>query len=271
LKDSLARLVPARDAQSARVQSLCDEKQTLDGRLTQELSQYDSAFMADAREAERSIGALDERLRHLHQLRTLHEHIRALYERVTELAAGIDTLTRQIQDEKDAIAQQDDLVDELQKTYLDCLLAARVPMVDAADKIEIDTKSWIPTIYTRGDKSKPWGYANVGSQGMQTLLKVCWALAVHIMATRHELPLPPLLVIDTPSKNIDDRVNETVYNHLYECIFHLAAGELSTTQFLIIDGDYPAVSTEGLNIVERLLTKSDPDHPPLIGYYPIAE
>lgn len=46
-------------------------------------------------------------------------------------------------------------------------------------------------------------------------MNVCYALAVHRVAANRKLPLPTLLMIDTPMKNISEDVNRNLFEASY--------------------------------------------------------
>jgi hypothetical protein len=126
----------------------------------------------------------------------------------------------------------------------------------------------VPFVWPKGDESLRWSFANAGSGGKKTLFKVCYALAVHTVATVNELPLPEFLIVDTPMKNIGEEVNEDLFRSFYGYLYDLAAGPLNGTQFIVVDKEYYGPPEEhGISVFERFMTPSDPDHPPLISYY----
>jgi hypothetical protein len=92
-------------------------------------------------------------------------------------------------------------------------------------------------------------------------------LAVHEVASRHNLHLPNFLIIDTPMKNIGEDVNQDIFEAFYNHLYDLAQGSLSNTQFIIIDKEYFPPKSKEISIKERYMTQDDPEHPPLIPYY----
>ena len=61
------------------------------------------------------------------------------------------------------------------------------------------------------------------------MLKVCYALAIHIVASENKLPLPTFLMIDTPMKNIGEDVNEDIFKSFYQNLYRYANDELVDT------------------------------------------
>jgi hypothetical protein len=118
-----------------------------------------------------------------------------------------------------------------------------------------------------GEEALRWSFDNAGSGGKKTLFKVCYALAVHAVAARNDLPLPRFLIIDTPMKNIGEEVNEDLFRSFYGYLYTLAAGPLRSVQFVIVDKEYYPPEIPGIEINERFMTPYSPQHPPLISYY----
>jgi hypothetical protein len=107
---------------------------------------------------------------------------------------------------------------------------------------------------------------NAGSGGKKTLFKVCYALALHVVAATNDLPLPRFLIIDTPMKNIGEEVNKDLFQAFYRYLYTMAAGPLESTQMIIVDKEYYAPD-DGIEVMDRYMTPADPAHPPLISYY----
>lgn len=103
---------------------------------------------------------------------------------------------------------------------------------------------------------------------MMALFKTCYALSLHrVCARAGDARLPPVLVIDTPTKNVSSVENPEVIAAFFRLVYELAAGELAETQFIIIDNEFNAVPEDiDLQISRRHLVKGDPENPPLIPY-----
>ncbi len=118
------------------------------------------------------------------------------------------------------------------------MIAVSLPGLHAEDEVVIDRKTWVPKVIPQDKSRGKWGFENIGSAGMKTLLNVCYALAIHKVAQDNNLPLPSLLVLDSPSKNIDKEVNPKLFAALYEFIYHLSLDFGTSVQFLLIDNNY---------------------------------
>jgi len=101
------------------------------------------------------------------------------------------------------------------------MLAVGFPGVSEDDEVVIDPRNWRPTII-HGDQA--WSFWDAGSGGKKTLFNVCYALAIHIVALVNELPLPTILIIDSPTKIISEDENPDLVRSLYAEIYRIAAG-----------------------------------------------
>ena len=185
-----------------------------------------------------------------------------------ELQTAEARLRREIEAEREGLTQAASYIRDVEETFLRILLDVHVPGVEEGDRVRINRTTWIPAILHVGDEALRWDFFNAGSGGKKTLLNVCYGLAVHTVAARHGLPLPELLIIDTPMKNIGEVVNRDLLTGFYRVLYTLAAGPLRSTQFMIIDMEFvPPPSELDISVYERKLTRDDPHNPPLISYY----
>jgi hypothetical protein len=143
-------------------------------------------------------------------------------------------------------------------------LAVGFPGVVEEDQVIIDPRNWRPVILHDGQE---WSFWDAGSGGKKTLFNVCYALAIHEAARDRGMPVPNVLVIDSPTKNISDDENPELVRALYREIYRLVSpGDGSTTQFLLIDSDLVMPEAEMPGFVQRHLA-GEPDAPSLIPYY----
>lgn len=177
-------------SQERRITRLQQEKDQLDAQLRQELVNYDSAFLARSREVDRRVATLEERIRGLQKIETMISGISRLERDVHELGATEEELEEQIQTEKASLTNADQNIRDIESAYLEALLSVGIPGVNPNDKILLDRKSWLPWILANGDDALKWNFSNAGSGGKKTLLKVCYALALHKVASENNLPLP---------------------------------------------------------------------------------
>ena len=87
-------------------------------------------------------------------------------------------------------------------------------------------------------------------------------------ARLNEMPVPNLLIIDTPLKNITPDINPELVEAFYNYLYSKAQNELVDEQFVIIDQKLVRPSAgSALEFSDRYMTTGDPHNPPLISYY----
>jgi predicted nucleic acid-binding Zn-ribbon protein len=253
--------------QTQRVARLRDRKQQLDRRLADEMREYDSIVLAGLRDLERSSATLEERARHLRRIKEMLGSVERLRQEADALQGTIESLRREIVAEKRTLTNADQCITELEGAYHEALMKVGVPGVHAEDEVHIDRTSWRVYIWPHGDEALRWDFSNAGSGGKKTLLNVCYALAVHRVASARNLPLPRFLMIDTPMKNIGEDVNQDLFVRFYRYLYELASTALGDTQFVIVDKEFIEPAGLSVDVIHRFMTPDDNDHPPLISYY----
>ena len=99
------------------------------------------------------------------------------------------------------------------------------------------------------------------------MFNVCYALAVHTVARERGLPVPNIMILDSPTKNISEDENPELVRSLYREIYRIAAVENGCgTQFLLIDSDVVEPDEELDGYSQRHMAGT-PDAPSLISYY----
>lgn len=266
LNDSLHRSEKSVRKQSFEVANLRAEKVQLDQQLVVELREYDSAYVAETRELDRQVATMKERISNLTRLAQLPEAIDNLIEEVEKSKTTEGQIRDQMDTERSGLTTAGTVIGDIEVAYHDALRKVGVPGVGPSDTVIINRRNWIPHILEQGDEEFAWSFFNAGSGGKKTLLTVCYALAIHQVAAKRNLPLPSFLIIDTPMKNISEDVNQDIFEALYRYLYGLVQGDLAETQIIIIDKEY-IKPPEGIELTERLMMPNDPDNPPLIGYY----
>ena len=266
LTESIERHKKARSSQERAVFSVRKEKAILDQKLSDELRNYDSAFLSGSREVDRNVATLEERLRSLQHLVQIPEAISTLEAEADALKIEEEQIRRKIVEEKKSLRSANQYIREIEDRFLQALLAVGIPGVSPNDQIHLNPTTWMPFIFPGGNESSKWDFFNAGSGGKKTLFNVTYALVLHAVASDHGLPLPTFLIIDTPMKNIGEEVNRAIFEGFYRYLYKLAAGPLRHTQLIIIDKDYIAPPA-GIKVNDRFMTPDDEKHPPLIQYY----
>ncbi|MFN3077623.1 MAG: hypothetical protein ABT940_12215 [Alphaproteobacteria bacterium] len=265
---SVRRHEAALVTQRRRVDSLRSEKFTLDRELEELLSTYETDRIARVRDKERVMAEANERMRFFKRVREMPGAVSKMLEEADAMSTDIGRVERDIVEEQRKLSYADKNFADLERNFLEALLAVRVPGVLRADKVAINRKTLIPEIWPGGDEGQAYSFYNAGSGGKKTLITICFALALHRTAAANGMPVPSILLIDTPLKNITPDINPALVSAFYDYLYGVAEGDLRGHQVVIIDQLLVKPPSEtSLEFSERLMTTGDPDHPPLISYY----
>jgi len=273
LQETLQGLRKQEKTIAGQLERTVAHKASIDQTLNQRLRDYDSAFLSQALEHEREAVALEQQVASLLNYRKLPE-------RLNEVLASADALTGQEAEVRAKLARERDKafkdrtnLQELESLLLDCLVRSSFPGVSASYKVTIDPRTLIPEVApTEAADFAVTSFANMGSGGMKTIFKACYAIALHRLAAKKGAALPSLLILDSAMKNVSERENRELFRDFYSMVYELAAGELQGTQFVLIDKEFFPVP-EGLNleVFSRHMAPGSRDDSPLIPYYEVPE
>ena len=98
-------------------------------------------------------------------------------------------------------------------------------------------------------------------------MKIAFALALHKTAAEQRLPVPRVLIIDSPMKNITPDVNPDIFRNFYAHLYALLGSALADWQVIIVDQTFAAPPADVAPSLDRMMRRGDPENPPLIGYY----
>ena len=266
--EQLSDAIQRRESEIARMQrQLVSElsiKAALDTRLQNELARYDSAFVENLRASERDIATYTERIQSLERLEKMPQAITRLEEEAGNLQGKIDTLKTAGAAEREKLRNADKNVEEIEAEFKRILVDISFPGIYPEDEVIVNPRNWDPVIR---HEQQEWGFWETGSGGKKTLFNVCYALAVHTVGLRKNLPMPNVLVIDSPTKNISEDNDPQLVRALYDEIYKLAhAANGKHVQFLLVDSDLvlPAKKLDGFR--EQRMA-GEPNAPALISYY----
>lgn len=243
-------------------------REDLDRKLQESLKQYESVFLSNIRSVDNMVSTLKERLKSIEKMKLMPKEIGKLEDEVIVLRKKEKEYQRKIDELNTNFVKGEELIKELEITFLDILVEVGMPGVSLEDRVFINRKTWEVNILPVGEDYLRWNFYNAGSGGKKTLFNTCFLLAIHIVASINDLPIPTFIIIDTPMKNIDKEVNQDIFKSFYDYLYKAAATVLSRTQIIIIDNNYvqPAKNVK-LDFVDRYMDSDDPNFPPLIPYY----
>ena len=185
-------------------------------------------------------------------------------EQAGALQGGIDVLRSSLDDERSRLRIADAHIAEIADEFKRVMLAVGFPGLSDSDEVILDPRNWKPMV-VHGEQS--WSFWDTGSGGKKTLFNVCYAIAIHAVALRFGMPVPSLLIVDSPTKNISDDENPELVHALYTELYRLVGlPEEHRLQLLLIDSNLIEPETEFLGFSERRMAGT-PEAPSLISYY----
>ena len=269
LKESIRR----RQIQLRRFTRELDEKRlakaATDAELSEALKQYDSLLMSSLIALEHQKATLQQEGVRLESLRILPARVSEMLSSGNALVAEETGVRRELSMAREQAEGDAGNLRLLEDLFRDCLVRAKLPGIGEEHVVKILASTFYPQVVRPGEEELiVANHGNLSSGGKVTIFKCCYAIALHRLAAKVNGPLPTLLLIDTPMKNISERNNRAIFESFYDMLYEIAATELAGTQFVLIDKEFrPAPIGFSRTLKERLMTPADQAHPPLIGYF----
>lgn len=267
LKRSVQRLKRSLDRQREELSALTTKRADAQRSIDFARRQVESEYIKRARRLESRRGAIRERRSLLVRIMGMPGEVEAKLKEADTLSAMISKLERDIQTEQGRFEAGRENVNALEKNFHAILRAIHFPEIKADDKVFLNQRTWFPYLHPKGNESLAWTFSDAGSGGKMVLFKICFALALHQTAAQRELPLPRLIVIDSPMKNITPDINPEIFRNFYAELYRLLQGDLKSWQCIMIDQTLFESPSTIEDYLERLMTKDNTERPPLIGYY----
>ena len=264
IADSIRRRDEALERSKRELHSLRAQKRQQDETLQRDVERYDSPFVESIRHLAGEIATLVERRNSLQRLQEMPRAIADLEQEAGALQGKIDSLKNAIKEERSRLRDADNRVATIARYFKSIMREVEFPGVSEGDRVVVDPRSWRPTIQHNGQE---WSFWDAGSGGKKTLFNVCYALAIHAAGVEHNMPVPNILVIDSPTKNISEDENPELVYALYREIYRFAALEAGNrTQFLLIDSDLVPAGENTPHFLKRHMAGLA-NAPSLIPYY----
>jgi hypothetical protein len=267
LKRSVQRLKRSHERQVADLDGLAKARVDTQTRVDSARKQVESEYIKRARRLEARRGAIKERRSLLVRIKGMPDEVEAKLLEADRLSGRIAELERDIQTEQGRFEEGRSNVRALERNFHLLLRAIHFPEIKEDDKVFLNQRTWFPYIHPKGNEALAWTFSDAGSGGKMVLFKICFALALHLTAAQRDLPIPRIFIVDSPMKNITPDINPEIFQHFYRELYRLLQNELRTSQCIVVDQTYFEPPDDFDDHSQRLLTKSDPAHPPLIGYY----
>lgn len=273
LQETLAGISEQKYAIVHQLERARAKKATIDQSLEIRLRDYDSPFLSQALEFERQATTLEQEIGALLSYRKLPERLTELLSTADSLNAQEVELRSSLTREREKAFKDRTNIEELEKLFLDCLIRSSFPGIKESFKVSIDPRTFVPDVYP--DDAADFAvtsFSNMGSGGMKTIFKACYAIAIHRLAAKTGAALPSFLIIDSAMKNVSERENRELFQSFYSMVYELATEELSDTQFILIDKEMFAVPTHiDLEVRSRHMQPGSREYPPLVPYYNVTQ
>ncbi len=264
IADSIQRRKRALERSKRELDALRTKKRQLDETLQLRVARYDSALVDSIRQTDSEVATLVERRRSLEKLQEMPRAIDDLEQEAGALQGKIDSLSSSLKDERSRLREAEKKIAAIAGHFKAIMRNVKFPGVAEGDKVVVDPRNWRPTVRHNGQE---WSFWDAGSGGKKTLFNVCYALAIHAAGVDHRMPVPSILVIDSPTKNISEDENPELVDALYREIYRIATSEEGKrTQFLLIDSDLVPPGKEFPHFQQRHMA-GRVDAPSLISYY----
>lgn len=264
IEDSIKRREVALEKTKRELDAVLAKKRMLDKQLQEALAIYDSAIVEKRREIDRELATLEEKLNSINTLIKMPQAIAKLEEQAGSIQGKIDRLNTELGEERQRLAEADDNVLAIADRFKEIMLNVGFPGVYEEDTVRIDTRNWKPYIE---HKDFDWRFEDSGSGGKKTLFNVCYTLAIHAIAEERGLPVPAVLVIDSPTKNISEDEDPELVKSLYKEIYRLIDDNNDQTQLLLIDSDLYVPEDDRHTSFSTRHMAGTKDDPSLIPYY----
>jgi len=269
LKDIIAKHEEALKRIARTTEDISIRKNRIEMERNEAAHSFDSAYLSTALAKEHERAALLQDARNVTALVRLPQMLEKQREQVAEAIGREAKLRTELKEARERAEGDETKLNELKGLFLDCLLRAGVPGISETDVVDIPKETFFAVVEGLGEEEPTiTSFATLSSGGKKTLFKCCFAIAIHRLARKTGAPLPKLLIIDSPMKNISERENRNEFEGFYRLLYELASSELRDTQLVLIDKEYsPPSDSDALQLVVRHMRPGDPECPPLIPYY----
>jgi len=248
---------------------LLQTKDRIEAELNRIMAEQDTAFLSMALLKERERSALEAELNSIKWLLRLPQMLQQQREALAQIVALEQATREALKDVRSKAEADRSSLDRFAGYFLDCLVQSGVPGIQRSDRVVLEPPAFYPAVYSHDPSDLTAStFTSLSSGGKKTLFKCCFAIALHRIASQLNAPLPELLVIDSPMKNISERENRAQFEGFYEMLYKLKVGELAQTQFVLIDKEFlepPADVPVG--VLSRHMQPESAEHQPLIRYY----
>ncbi|AZO45297.1 hypothetical protein LB559_06385 [Mesorhizobium sp. BR1-1-3] len=269
LKDAVAAIDNNLARMRAQRSNLLQTKDKAEADINRAIAEQDSAFLSMSLLKERERATLEAELASFAWLLRLPVLLQQQREALAQIVALEQSKREALKQARSKAEADRTSLDRFAGYFLDCLVLSGVPGIKRNDHVELDPPDFYPAILSADPSDLTRStFTSLSSGGKKTLFKCCFAIALHRIAAQLHAPLPELLIVDSPMKNISERENKAQFEGFYRLLYQLNAGELRQTQFILIDKEFfPPPGDFAAGITNRHMQPDSDVHQPLIRYY----
>lgn len=156
---------------------------------------------------------------------------------ISDKQAAIKGLSASIKELKKNTVSEDELFEQLSKTFEAVLSAFEYPKQSNA---YIDEKTYLP--YVRGRK-----YDDIGSLAGVSLITIAYYFALLLVGRTEQFSHPNLLIIDSPRKNLgaqaadEEFKDEKIFNSAIQYLYEKAEQHKNEVQVIVVNNGHPAL------------------------------
>jgi hypothetical protein len=162
--------------------------------------------------------------------------------RINQLSDRRTTLRQSLENASAQLRVGQSNISALEARLLMYLGRLEVPTFGGTLTAAIDRNTYLPIVSGRT-------FDSLSSQGLQVLVNVAYALALHTVAVDRNLPLPGLLVIDGPSSNVGTEGYDAArLADVYNLLSDVSRDYGDQLQILVVDNRVPPDTDEWIRI-----------------------
>ena len=150
LSDLIERHMTAVRRNDRHIREIRSVKEAVDVELNRVAIDYDSAYLANTLEAEKTRAALRQKLTDLQRIEVLVRHIQSLSDRVEMLFMEEQKLRKELREARENAEKDTKNLARLQTLFLDCLLKAKLPGFYSDDSVEMNPPNLLPEVSSAG-------------------------------------------------------------------------------------------------------------------------
>jgi uncharacterized Zn finger protein (UPF0148 family) len=265
LEAAIVRHTSAQRKERRRLQELKEAKALEDDALAELLRDGESKRIAVIRETSRRLAAARAEVARFESASRLRSEVSRLQEESKSLAVDRVPITEALKAENARLEEKEGTRALIAAAFKEALLEVGMPDFDPGDTVVIGD-DFQPTVEPASGSSS-YGFKSLGSSGMKTLFQCCYALALHRVAAEEGLLLPSFLILDTPTKNIDEKVDGEIFHAFFRYLYGLLLGPMADVQVVLVDSEIE-IPPEEVEFIDRKMLREDPEYPRLIPYGP---